>query len=229
VVPLIAEEHKKRGGVMVLRPDSGDPVDCVMMALKAGEATFGAVKNEKGYKVLNGVNTIQGDGINIVTVGQILDAALTAGYSAQNIAFGMGGGLLQRCNRDTMSFATKLSLIQYRDGTIREVMKRPKTDSGKISFPGILRVQRIGGRLMILPVAFDEKVDEKTNELRVVYNRGPVAGAFPDDFDTVRRRVREQWAATPAKYDPVSAELKAKIAAWIRSFDESYAKTIAAD
>jgi len=229
VLPSVAKEHKEKKGLMILRPDSGEPVDCVMMALRNGEAHFGATKNEKGFKVLNNVATIQGDGINITTVGQILDAALKEGYSAMNVAFGMGGGLLQRCNRDTMSFATKLSLIVYADGSIREVMKRPKTDRTKISFPGILRVQRTGGRLSILPVGHDEKVDEKTNELRVVYNRGPVAGAFPDDFDTIRRRVREQWAACPRKYDPVSNELKAKIEGWIKNFDETFAKLVAAE
>jgi hypothetical protein len=43
--------------------------------------------------------TMQGDGINIVTIGKILDAAVAAGFSAENVAFGMGGGLLQRVNR----------------------------------------------------------------------------------------------------------------------------------
>lgn len=49
------------------------------------------------------------------------------GFSAQNVAFGMGGGLLQRVNRDTMSFATKLSYIEYADGSFRDVMKVRKT------------------------------------------------------------------------------------------------------
>jgi nicotinic acid phosphoribosyltransferase len=42
---------------------------------------------------------VQGDGINVVTIGKILDAAVAAGFSAENVAFGMGGGLLQRVNR----------------------------------------------------------------------------------------------------------------------------------
>jgi len=78
------------------------------------------------------VAVIQGDGINYEVVKQILDKVLAEGYSAQNVAFGMGGGLLQKVNRDTMSFATKLSHITYADGTSRDVMKTPKTDSGKV-------------------------------------------------------------------------------------------------
>ncbi len=55
VVPSVKEEKNKKGGLWVLRPDSGDPVEAIMMALQAGERAFGATVNKKGYKVLNGV------------------------------------------------------------------------------------------------------------------------------------------------------------------------------
>ena len=51
----------------------------------------------------------------------------------QAVAYGMGGGLLQKVNRDTMQFATKLSHIVYADGSVREVAKMPKTDPAKVS------------------------------------------------------------------------------------------------
>jgi len=69
--------------------------------------------------VIRGFGVIQGDGINLKTLKEILDAALKKGYSAENCVFGMGGGLLQKVNRDTMSFATKLNHIIYEDGTAR--------------------------------------------------------------------------------------------------------------
>ena len=50
----------------------------------------------------------------------------------QAVAFGMGGGLLQKVNRDTMQFATKLSHIVYADGSAREIAKMPKTDPAKV-------------------------------------------------------------------------------------------------
>jgi nicotinamide phosphoribosyltransferase len=90
VLPSLAEEHKKKGGLMVLRPDSGDPVDCIVAAMIAGDKTFGHTVNKKGFKVLNGVSAIQGDGINTAVVKQILAATTEKGYSAQNVAFGMG-------------------------------------------------------------------------------------------------------------------------------------------
>lgn len=54
----------------------------------------------------------------------------------QAVAFGMGGGLLQKLNRDTLSFATKLSHIVYTDGREADIMKAPAADKAKISFPG---------------------------------------------------------------------------------------------
>jgi nicotinic acid phosphoribosyltransferase len=75
--------------------------------------------NSKGYRVVNGAGVIQGDGINYATLANILDAVVKEGFSAQCVAFGMGGGLLQKVNRDTMSYATKLCHIVYADGTKR--------------------------------------------------------------------------------------------------------------
>jgi Nicotinate phosphoribosyltransferase (NAPRTase) family len=68
---------------------------------------------------LKWLDRCQGDGIDIYMLRKILDAVLEARYSAESVAFGMGGGLLQRLNRDTMSFATKLSHIVYADGSAR--------------------------------------------------------------------------------------------------------------
>lgn len=44
---------------------------------------MGTTTNKKGYKVINQMAAIQGDGINYHTVKAILDATTKAGYSAQ--------------------------------------------------------------------------------------------------------------------------------------------------
>ncbi len=69
--------------------------------------------------MIRGAGVIQGDGISHATLKKILTSVEEAGFSAQCVAFGMGGGLLQKVNRDTMSFATKLSKIVYADGLQR--------------------------------------------------------------------------------------------------------------
>ena len=104
---------------------------------------------------------------------------IAAGFSAESVGFGMGGGLLQKVNRDTMSFATKLCHIVYADGRAHDVMKAPLTDSGKNSLPGILQVRREAG----VPTAHNipgdgagpPPVAPSDNLLRVVYDKGPVA------------------------------------------------------
>lgn len=83
VVPSIAEAKIGAGGFMVLRPDSGDPVEAVLAALEAAEKVFGADVNSRGYKVPRGCGVIQGDGINLESLSAILRAVLNKGYSAQ--------------------------------------------------------------------------------------------------------------------------------------------------
>ena len=44
--------------------------------------------NSKGFKVLNNVRLIQGDGVNELTIRSILGGFMAMGWSADNIAFG---------------------------------------------------------------------------------------------------------------------------------------------
>jgi len=125
------------GATVIIRPDSGDPVSIVNETVKTLEAKFGVLENSKGYKVLNNVKVIQGDGINHDTIGAILENLEQDNFSASNIGFGMGGGLLQQVNRDTQAFAMKLSCAQI-DGDFRGICKCPITDPGKASRKGRL-------------------------------------------------------------------------------------------
>lgn len=125
------------GATLVVRPDSGDPVTVVAETLKILDETFGANVNGKGYKVLNHVRVIQGDGVNPVSIAAILDRIIADGFSAENLAFGMGGGLLQQLDRDTQKFALKCSAAKV-DGQWIDVSKDPATDPGKRSKAGRL-------------------------------------------------------------------------------------------
>jgi nicotinamide phosphoribosyltransferase len=121
--------------VVVIRPDSGDPETVCLKLVKILHKKFGAVLNSKGFFVLNNVRLIQGDGINERTIRNILGSFAVHGYSADNIAFGMGGALLQQVDRDTQKFAMKCSSVQI-NGEWQDVMKDPITDSGKKSKAG---------------------------------------------------------------------------------------------
>jgi nicotinamide phosphoribosyltransferase len=211
VLPAISKGKTDAGGWMVVRPDSGDPVEAVMMGLEACAKVFGTVQNSKGYKVIKGASVIQGDGISIHEIKRILEAADKAGFSAENMAFGMGAGLLQKLNRDTMSFATKLCFITYADGTDRDVMKFPTTDSGKYSLPGILKVTlHKDTQVPIVEVGTEKDVGAKENLLKVVYDKKPVDFKW-ENFTEVRKRVDLEWHRLPKKADVIGPELKKKI------------------
>jgi len=91
--------------------------------------------------VLNHVRVIQGDGVNPASIRQILERITAEGFSADNIAFGMGGALLQRLDRDTQKFALKCSAARI-NGQWRDVYKDPITDKGKTSKRGRLTLIR---------------------------------------------------------------------------------------
>jgi nicotinamide phosphoribosyltransferase len=131
------------GATVVIRPDSGDPETVCLKLVQILHDKFGAVKNAKGFWVLNNVRLIQGDGVNEHTIRCILGAFQAYGYSADNIAFGMGGALLQQVDRDTQKFAMKCSSALI-NGTWVNVQKDPITDSGKKSKAGRVTLWKCG-------------------------------------------------------------------------------------
>lgn len=132
----LKDEVMKRGGTLVIRPDSGDPPIVIDKVLHILGEHFGFTVNDKGFAELPPqVRIIQGDGIDRNMVRVILNSMKMKGWSANNIAFGSGGGLLQKVNRDTCKFAFKCSAVQV-DGEWRDVRKHPITDPGKESKAG---------------------------------------------------------------------------------------------
>jgi len=128
----------KSGGTLVVRPDSGNPVEVVTGVIERLMMWFGFETNSKGYRVLPPhVRVIQGDGVSLGSIDAILSAMKARGLSADNVAFGMGAELLQKVNRDTLRFAMKASAAEI-DGEWRDVYKDPVTDQGKRSKAGRL-------------------------------------------------------------------------------------------
>jgi nicotinamide phosphoribosyltransferase len=104
-------------------------------------AKFGYRTNSMGYRELPAcVRVIQGDGIALDSIAAILAAMTAQGQSAANVAFGMGGELLQKVNRDSLKFAMKASAVRV-NGQWRDVFKDPVTDPGKTSKKGRLALR----------------------------------------------------------------------------------------
>ncbi|AGR47913.1 putative nicotinate phosphoribosyltransferase [Sinorhizobium phage phiM12] len=132
----LKEKIETRDGWIVVRPDSGVPEEIVPHVLRLLDDKFGSTVNSKGFKVLNPkVRVIQGDGVNRDSIDRILEAMMVAGFSAENVVFGMGGQLLQAPMRDDFSWAMKTNEIVV-DGEKIDVQKRPKTDMSKASKAG---------------------------------------------------------------------------------------------
>lgn len=170
------------GATIVIRPDSGDPAEVVLKTMRLLESKFGSTYNGKAYKVLNNVRVIQGDGINEDSIRKILNTVVQDGYSASNIAFGMGGALLQQVNRDTQRFAYKCSEVTV-DGLFVPVFKDPITDPGKKSKSGRLDLINRGGILKtVAGPTFG-------SEMSVVYENGKLRKEYT--LDEIRKRAKE--------------------------------------
>lgn len=174
-------------GTLVVRPDSGVPHLVVVKCLDILGEKFGYSINEKGYKVLNPkVRVIQGDGIDYEETRKILATMEREGWSADNVAFGMGGGLLQKLNRDTQKFAFKCSSAIV-NGNEREVFKCPVTDNGKLSKKGRLSLIKLDN-----PAPYEAKYSTKTgsdhekDELVTVFENGKVTKSY--SLNEVRER-----------------------------------------
>ena len=174
--------------VVIIRPDAGHPSDVVLKTAQILDSKFGSVLNSKGFKVLNHVRIIQGDGINERSIKEILNHLMNHGYSATNVTFGMGGQLLQQLHRDTLKFAMKCSSITLNGLEERDVFKDPITDFGKRSKAG--RLDLIIDELdkyqtvRLLP----GEISRPQSVMRTVYENGELL--INDKFEDVRNRTR---------------------------------------
>jgi len=176
------------GGTLVVRPDSGDPETVPVEIIEILAEKFGFTVNSKGYKVLPPyVRVIQGDGINEHSLPKILENLKAAGFSADNIAFGMGGGLLQAWNRDTLKYAMKASAIRINEGEWVGFSKDPITDKGKRSKEGRLGlIYECGVGSCGYRTLPEDLADKKGNLLRTIFRNGELL--IEDTFEQIRER-----------------------------------------
>ncbi len=161
---IVGKKFKERilkrgdGARFVVRPDSvtddhKTPEAEMVWILNSLWSNFGGTTNAKGFKVLNSkIRTLWGDGIDKEGIEKILVAAAVAGFSAENLVFGMGGGLLQKVHRDIQRFAFKSS-AQCCKGVWHDIYKSPK-DASKASKKGKLKLgRRADGTFFTVPMS----------------------------------------------------------------------------
>lgn len=194
-VVALKEEILARDGKLVIRPDSGDPVDIlcgsVNPAYRTGIAgknrtnwtpaekgviellwdVFGGTVNEQGYKVLDPhIGAIYGDSITIDRAEEICSRLAAKGFASTNVVLGIGSFTYQYNTRDTFGFAMKATYVEI-NGEGQEIFKDPITDDGtKKSATGLLCVEEHDGKIGLY-----DKVSwatEGTGLLKTIYLNG---------------------------------------------------------
>jgi nicotinamide phosphoribosyltransferase len=145
-LPANKEAIMARDGKLVIRPDSGDPVDIICgtgetitlsspnkndgkdyeIKSSIGKGViellwdiFGGTINEQGYKVLDPhIGAIYGDSITLDRQLEIYKRLEAKGFAATNIVLGVGSFTYQMNTRDTLGFAAKGAYFEVdEDGT----------------------------------------------------------------------------------------------------------------
>jgi nicotinamide phosphoribosyltransferase len=164
-LPSNKEAIMARDGKLVIRPDSGDPVDIIcgsyrnetipdnIKPLRPSEKgviellwdIFGGTINEEGYKVLDPhIGAIYGDSITLDRQIQIYERLAAKGFATTNIVLGIGSYTYQMNTRDTLGFAAKGAWFEVEENGTKvgyDIYKDPITDDGtKKSLKGLICV-----------------------------------------------------------------------------------------
>lgn len=186
VLPQLKDKIMARNGKVVIRPDSGDPVDILCGDPKGKNVSevkglvevlydmFGGTVNEKGYKVLDDhIGCIYGDSITLERQEQILQRLADKGFASCNVVLGIGSYTYQYVTRDTHGSAVKATSMTLQDGNRIAIHKDPKTGGGeKKSARGLLFVSKEDGTIYLEDNVTKEKEDSEENMLQTVWENG---------------------------------------------------------
>ena len=126
----LKDEIMTRDGKIVIRPDSGNPVDIICgdnfhldapIHQKKGVIEllwdlFGGTVNEQGYKVLDPhIGAIYGDAITLERAEQICERLEAKGFASTNVVLGIGSFTYQYNTRDTFGFAMKATYVEIKE------------------------------------------------------------------------------------------------------------------
>lgn len=144
---------------------------------------FGGNKTETGHIQLDEhVGLIYGDSITPVRAYNILRKLDEKGFASGNIVLGIGSYTYNYLTRDSLGFAMKATYAEI-DGKGVQIFKQPKTDSGKNSAKGMLRVDKIGNEYILV----DGLDNDDGGELKVIFEDGKFVNL--PTFSQIRERL----------------------------------------
>jgi nicotinamide phosphoribosyltransferase len=182
-LPKLKIEVKARDGKVVIRPDSGDPVDIICGnpigkndyekkgVIELLWETFGGTTNAKGYKEMDShIGSIYGDSITVDRAIQICERLKAKGFASTNVVLGIGSYTYQYNTRDTFGFAMKATYGEV-NGEGRAIFKDPITDDGtKKSAKGLMKIELQNGAYILRDnVTWEEEIQ---GELKEVFRDG---------------------------------------------------------
>lgn len=183
----LKQEVINANGTLVVRPDSGDPAHTTLRVLEILGTRFGYQVNSKGYRVLHPkVRVIWGDGLEPETIDSILGRMRNNGWSADNISFGMGGGLLQKVDRDTQMFAFKCSSVTI-NGEEKDVYKQPVGQEMKVSKSGRLGLYKDVFTGNVATLRQHNNRRRQNDLLETVFENGEVVKRY--SLEEIRERI----------------------------------------
>lgn len=200
-LPRLREDIVSREGKVVIRPDSGDPVDIICgnpngktEQEKKGVIellwdVFGGTTNAKGFKELvPQIGAIYGDSITVARATQICERLKEKGFASTNVVLGIGSFTYQYNTRDTFGFAMKATYGEV-NGEGRAIFKDPITDDGtKKSAKGLMKIDLIDGKYHLTDnVSWEE---EKQGELKEVFRDGKLL--VDQSLSEIRTRVKSE-------------------------------------
>jgi len=205
-LPALKKEIMARDGKLVIRPDSGDPVEiiCGTIVGKIDEKysttneergviqllwdEFGGTTNKKGYKVLDPhIGAIYGDSITLDRAEEICERLKAKGFASTNVVFGIGSYTYQYNTRDTFGFAMKATYGEV-NGEGREIFKDPITDDGtKKSAKGLLQVN-MDDNLKIVCMDQCNWEQESRGLLKTVFRDGELIKEV--SLEEIRERIK---------------------------------------
>ena len=139
ILPKLKKEVLAHNGTLLIRGDSGNPVDIVTQTVFKLWDIFGGTVNTKGYKVLDPhVKALYGDSITPQRADMIYAILIKAGFACNNVSLGVGSFSMQCLEendkmspytRDTFGIAVKSTYCEIGRVPLA-IFKDPKTDTG---------------------------------------------------------------------------------------------------
>jgi nicotinamide phosphoribosyltransferase len=186
ILPTLKNEIMLREGKVVIRPDSGDPVEIICGknngvndfsdkgVIECLWDIFGGTINSKGYKELDShIGAIYGDSITLERCKKICENLKQKGFSSTNIVFGVGSYTYQHNTRDTLGWAMKATYCEI-NGVGHSITKDPVTDCGiKKSHSGLLKVIKgSSGHYQLIQNTTWENFNSNDNQLKLFFKNG---------------------------------------------------------